>query len=111
MQADEYIARRIQLEDFAIRKEALDQGHALAEVRHLVAERYQQVATAACLRIVDLVHQVSAIIGRESALKCLDCGKRVFSGGITRRFQDADKDHLVNGKAELRAVGVDRGKI
>src|ERR1700716_4274243 len=81
-------------------------------MRHLVAQLRKQVATSAtCLCIVDLDHQMSGFLRRKGALKCPDCGKRVFSGRITGRFQDANKDHLIDGKAELRAVGMDVAKI
>src|SRR5204863_2201070 len=96
MQADEYIARRVQLENLAVCKDGLDQSHAISEGRHLVAQlREQAAACAARLRIIDLDHQVSGIVLRKCALKCLDCAERIFSCRVACGFENANKGDLV----------------
>src|SRR6266550_7443734 len=112
MQTDEYIARRVELEDVPICKNLLDQRHAISEACDFVAQLHQQtVAYAACLRIIDLDHQVCGIVGRKCALKCLDCAELIFSYWIACGFHDANKDQLISGKAELRAVRTDSAKL
>ena len=100
------------MENFAVCKDALDQRHAISEPRELAAQlREQAAAHAARLRIIDLDHQVSGIVGRKCFLKCLDCAEGIFSCGIACGFENANKGHLVGGKAELRTLGMDSIKI